>query len=147
MNFLRPKLVGIAILFIVPLLSYAQKKIEIGGELGINVAQLEYHGTTSGSTSKIAAFFTSDFLISDNFSLLGKIGYSSKGGNNLVYNNNSFSGNFNYLSFYASPRLYLSTINSVRPYFHLGPSMSFLLSAKQNDFDLKDETENMDFAL
>lgn len=44
MNILRPKLVGIAILFIVPILSYAQKKIEIGGELGINVAQLEYHG-------------------------------------------------------------------------------------------------------
>jgi len=64
-----------------------------------------------------------------------------------MYDSNSFSASFNYLSFYISPRLYLSTIHPVRPYFHLGPSISLLISAKQNDLDLKDETEKTDFAL
>lgn len=135
------------ILFLLPILTKAQK-IEIGGEIGLNFSQMEYNGNTSEKIGNIGAFIVTDFIMSKNFSIAGKVGYIGKGGgNNLNASNTDFDANFNYLAIYISPRLYFLNRSKVHPYFHLSPSISYLLSADINGTDAKDDTENMDFAL
>lgn len=138
---------SILITFLLFLASYTySQEIEIGGELGLNISQLEYNGRTSGKVGNLATFLTTDFLVSDNFSLAGKIGYISKGGGNFNDDTIIIDFNFKYLSLYLSPRLYFLNRSRFHPYFHISPSLSYLLSGKVNGTNIKDETENLDFA-
>ncbi len=122
------------------------QKIEIGGEVGLNISQLEYNGRTSGKVGNFAAFFTTDFLVSDSFSLLGKIGYISRGGENFNDDSIIVDFDFNYLSIYISPRFYFLNKGKIRPYVHFSPSLSYILSSNVNGTNIKDETESLDFA-
>ncbi len=121
--------------------------VDMGGEIGFNSAQMEYNGNTSEKTVHLAAFLTAEYKFTDKFSILGKLGYIGKGGENLNERNSNFDGNFNYLSLYLLPRLYFLNKNKVQPYFFMGPALSYLLSADVNGFDIKDDTNNIDFAL
>ena len=137
----------LTILFLASVSNNAQK-LEIGGEIGLNFSQMEFNGRTSDRAGNLGALFVADFLISDNFSLVGKIGYVGKGGgNNLDENNTNFDANFNYLSLYISPRFYFLNRNKVHPYFHFSPSLSYLLSGNINGVDVNDDAEKLDFAL
>ncbi|MFS4466202.1 outer membrane beta-barrel protein [Maribacter sp. 2210JD10-5] len=137
----------LTLLFLASISAKAQK-IEIGGEIGLNFSQMEYNGRTSDRTGNLAALFIADFLISDNFSLAGKIGYIGKGGgDNLDESNTNFDANFGYLSLYVSPRLYFLNRNKIHPYFHFSPSLSYLLSGNVNGTDVKNDAEQLDFAL
>ncbi|WP_422083282.1 outer membrane beta-barrel protein [Ulvibacterium sp.] len=131
---------------LLPLISSGQK-IELGGEFGFHMSQLEYNGNTSERVGNLAAFFTMDFLFFKNFSLASKLGYISKGGKNLNERNPNFKADFDYVSLYVSPRFYFLSKSKVHPYAHVSPSISYLLGADANGTDIKDDTENLDFGI
>ncbi len=131
-------IVIIALLLLLPFTSNSQV-LEVGGELGLNSSQLAYEGNSSKKTINFAAFATSEFLIFKNFTVLGKLGYTAKGGKGISSDNENFKTSFNYVSLYITPRIYFLTKNKkVHPYFSFGPSLSYLLSAKVNDNDIDD---------
>jgi len=121
---------------------------EIGGELGLNSSQLAYDGNTSKKTINFAAFATAEYSLFKNFTVLGKLGYTAKGGKSLTDNTIEFETNFNYISLYLTPRIYFLTKNKkVHPYFSFGPSLSYLLSAKANGTDVKNDTGDFDLGV
>ena len=85
--------------------TYSQK-IELGGELGFSNAKYEYRLNNTEAKISLGVFITSEYSFNNSFSVASKVGYISKGGNDLDFINQNFEAKFGYLSLYLSPRYY-----------------------------------------
>lgn len=125
--------------------TFAQN-LEIGGQLGVNSANLIFANSSSEWTTRTQFALTGEYSFSDHFSLNGQIGYTGLGAKDFNEGNISFSGvdnidlKIDYLNFGLAMRYYFFTADrKLAPFIALGPSLRFMISANDRFGDVDDE--------
>jgi len=131
------------------ILGTAQAQVELGAIVGLNLANVDVKPEESGVDFKIKKSFAIggvfDYEINENFSFTATPVYITKG-TKVEFPGSGIDFKVSYFEIAALLKFKLPT-EKTRPYILAEPSLGFLLSAKQDDEDVKDDFKNMDFSL
>ncbi|KAA5821423.1 PorT family protein [Algibacter amylolyticus] len=132
------KLLLIALVTVFGISHVNAQDIQFGGKLGINFATIngDNTGTLDPITSLVNFGVVAEMPINEKFAFLPELMYSIQGfsvGDDVVA--------LNYLNLPLMGKYYISKGFSVEA----GPQIGFLLSAKDEDIDVKDNFKTVDF--
>ncbi len=126
---------------------------QFGVRAGLNFASFstESGGVSLNSDPKIGFHFglTNDFKLTDNLTFRPGLLYSAKGGKlslDFLGQTEEIEASYNYLDIPLS-FIYNFTKEDSGFFAEAGPYVGFLLSAKSEDEDIKDEFNSLDFGL
>lgn len=128
------KLVLIAVITVLGLANVYSQKINFGAKAGLNFASIT--GDNTDDLDPITDFhfgLQAEIPLSEKFSFQPELLYSSQGS----------EVNLNYLNFPLMGKYYLTKGFSLE----IGPQIGFLLSAKNDDTDVKDSFKTLDFGV
>lgn len=137
------KLLLIAVVSVIGFTKVHAQDIEFGAKLAINYANLygDYDGDDSGVTSLINFGVMAEIPINKKFSFQPEIMYSMQGFS--TGNGNDDLVNLNYLNVPLMGKYYVTKGFSIEA----GPQIGFLLSAKNDGNDVKNNFKTLDFGV
>ena len=91
------------------------------------------------------AFFC--YMVNDMFAVQPELLFAMKGGDQVTSGDETGKTKLNYIEIPVLLRLHIPTEGSLTPAVFAGPSIGFLMSAKFEDEDIKDDLKSTDFGL
>ncbi|AIZ43353.1 porin family protein [Cellulophaga baltica] len=121
------------------------QNFELGARAGLNSTKLKYAESSTEKLLRPIISFTTEYRLSERWSLEGSLGYIGKGGGNFEEEEKLSSGidglrtKLEYISLTLILRYYLMKENKLRPFIAIGPGISYTISATQMGNDIKDD--------
>nr|WP_299072767.1 porin family protein [uncultured Allomuricauda sp.] len=135
------RILSTLVLFLISV-SVCSQNFEIGGRTGANITKLNYASSNTTSLVRPIIAMNAEYHLSPRWSLDGTLGFAGKGGGDFEEGDKLYTGiddfktTLDYATITILIRYYLKKESNLKPFLTFGPGISYIISAKQLEFDI-----------